>query len=264
MENEQKLKVVVFTQNDGFFIPTNILKAAQVCNIVEVVNNRAKSSLDNKLSDMLAWFGFWQCGKMGAVTILRKLQDLLDQISGQRLFGGRCSIQGASRAIGAKMRTVEDLNSEEYVAHVRELKPDLIISYSAPQIIKPTLLGIPKHGILNVHGALLPNYRGCLPSFWYLYNGEQQGGATVHYMSADIDDGDICVQKTVDLSDCKTMFQLMRKTKLAGGEAMAEAIRWISEGTLEPRRNDTENGSYFTWPTKEQARQFRKDGKKLI
>ena len=83
-------------------------------------------------------------------------------------------------------------------------------------------------------------------------------------MSADIDDGDICVQKTIDISDCKTMFQVMRKTKLVGGEAMVEAIKRIAKGTLEPRKNDTANGSYYTWPTVEQAKDFRKRGRRLV
>ena len=54
----KRLKVIVITQNDTFFIPSNIIKAAMVCDIVEVVDNKAKHSLDNKISDMLKWFGF--------------------------------------------------------------------------------------------------------------------------------------------------------------------------------------------------------------
>lgn len=261
---EKKLKVIVLTQSDGFFIPTNILKAAGECRILEVVNNRAKSSLDNKLSDMLKWFGFWQCAKMGLKTYGRKFCDIVDRASGLKAFGGTCSIASAAKKIGAEYRVVENVNSADYVEHVRSAAPDLIISYSAPQVIKPELLGIPQYGVLNVHGALLPDYRGCLPSFWYLYQDEKLGGATVHYMSAAIDDGDICVQKSVDISSCRTMFQVMAKTKLVGGEAMAEAIRQISHGTLKPRKNHTEQGSYFTWPTVDQARDFRKQGKKLI
>ena len=257
------LKVIVLTQQDGFFIPMNIIKASKVCEIVEVVDNRAKSSLDNKISDMVKWFGFFQCAKMGFKTFWRKLQNAIDNASGLTMYGGTCSIKSAAKKIGAEYKVVENVNCEEYIAHVEKINPDLIISYSAPQVIKPKLLAVPKHGVLNVHGALLPDYRGCLPSFWYLYNDEKLGGATVHYMSAAIDDGDICVQKSVDISDCKNMFQLMGKTKLVGGEAMVEAIERVANGTLESRKNDTENGSYFSWPTVEQAKDFRKKGKKL-
>ena len=148
--------------------------------------------------------------------------------------------------------------------HIRELQPDLIISYSAPQIIKAELLSVPKYGVINVHGALLPDYRGCLPSFWYLYNGEKLGGATVHYMSAKLDDGDIIAQGSVDISDCKSMFRLMKKTKTVGGELMVKAVREIADGTAERRKNETEKGSYYTWPTVEQAKEFRRKGKRLI
>lgn len=259
----KRLKVIVITQNDTFFIPSNIIKAAMVCDIVEVVDNKAKHSLDNKMSDMLKWFGFWQCAKMGVRTLWRKVQGVLDVCSGYTLYDGKCDIKHAAKKIGADFRIVSNLNAKDYVQHVREISPDLIISYSAPQIIKPELLGIPKYGIINVHGALLPNYRGCMPSFWYLYNEEKVGGATVHYMSADIDDGDICLQGSVDISDCNTMFQLMKKTKELGGELICESIRQIAAGTLKSRPNDTQNGSYYTWPTVEQAKEFRKKGKKL-
>lgn len=259
----ERLKVMVFTQNDIFYIPVNILNAAQVCNIVEVVDNKAKHSLDNKISDMVRWFGFLQCAKMGLRACWRKCQGIMDVVSGYRLYGGKCSIRHAAKVIGADFRVVPDLNSRDYVQHVRSVAPDLIISYSAPQIIRPELLSVPKYGIINVHGALLPDYRGCMPSFWYLFNGEKLGGATVHYMSADIDDGDICLQDSVDISDCRTMFQLMRKTKELGGELIVETVRRIAAGTLVTRPNDTRNGSYFTWPTVEQAREFRRKGKCL-
>lgn len=262
MENK-KLKVIVITQNDTFYIPNNILKAAKVCNIVEVVDNKAKHSLDNKLSDMLKWFGFWQCAKMGLRIIWRKFQGYMDMISGFRLYGGSCGINYVAKKIGADFRVVSNLNNKNYVQHVRDIAPDLIISYSAPQIIKPELLGVPKYGIINVHGALLPNYRGCMPSFWYLFNDEKLGGATVHYMSQNIDDGEICLQGSVDISDCKTMFQLMKKTKELGGELIIESIRQIANGTLQTRLNDTQKGSYFSWPTIEQAKEFRKKGKRL-
>ncbi len=262
--NAKGLRVIVLTQQDSFFIPANIVKASEVCNILEVVDNHAKSSVENKVSDMLKWFGFFQCVKMGTVKAWRKLQCLADRLSGLKRFGGTCSIEDAAKVIGAEYRVEKDVNSKSYVSHVRALNPDLIISYSAPQIIKPELLGVPKYGILNVHGALLPDYRGCLPSFWYLYNNEKLGGATVHLMSAAIDDGAICVQKSVDISDCKSMFQLIKKTKLVGGECMIDAIKKTADGTLRPRPNDVANGRYFTWPTTEQAKEFRRAGKKLI
>ena len=83
-------------------------------------------------------------------------------------------------------------------------------------------------------------------------------------MSAAIDDGDIIMQDSVDISDCKSMFELMKKTKLLGGELMVKTIKEYEKGNVQSRKNDTEHGSYFSWPTVEQAREFRKQGKRLV
>ncbi len=261
---ENKLKVVVMTQNDRFFIPKNIIKASAVCNIAEIVTVDCKSALENKLNDYLKWFGFWQCAIMGFQTGIRIIQQLADKVLGYRLCGGECSVLDAAKKLGVKHTVITDSNDAEFVRKMRELSPDLIISYSAPQIIKDELLAVPKYGIINVHGSLLPDYRGTLPSFWYLFNEEKVGGATVHYMSKKIDDGAIIKQDKVDISDCNTMFSLMKKTKLLGGELMVKAIGDIANGTVETRPNVSSEGRYFTWPTLEQAKEFKKKGKRLI
>ena len=260
----KKLNVVVMTQNDRFFIPRNIYKASRVCNIVEVVEVDCKSSLDNKLSDYYKWFGFLQCAKMGFVTIWRELEKYADRAVKYRLKNGFCSVRDVAKANGIPHRVINDSNDKDFIRHIDTLKPDLIISYSAPQIIKEELLNIPEYGVINVHGSLLPDYRGCLPSFWYLYNNEKLGGATVHYMSAKIDDGAIIEQDSVDISSCKTMFQLMKKTKELGGELMVKAIDEIADGTAETRPNETEKGRYFSWPTVQQAKEFMNNGHRLI
>lgn len=260
---EKKLKVMVFTQEDKFFIPTNILKASEVCDIVEIVNNRSKHSFENTLGDLINWFGIWQCAKMGIRTTIRSLMGILDVLTAYKAFGGITSIKHVANKLGIRYQVVRNINNEKFVEYVRRINPDLVISYSAPQVIKPELLKVPRYGIINVHGALLPNYRGAFPSFWYLYNGEKKAGATVHFMSAAIDDGDICLQAPVDISDCKTMFQIIKRTKKLGGELICETIKRIENGTLEPKPNKTEEGSYFSWPTKEHGKEFRKKGLKL-
>ena len=259
-----RLKVIVLTQNDRFFIPENILKASTVCNILEVVEVNSKSSLNNKLKDYLKWFGVLQVTKMGFVTIWREIQKYTDRLSNYKLNKGTCSVKDVANVIGVPHKVIKNCNGKSFVQHVRDINPDLIISYSAPQIIKAELLGLPKFGVINVHGSLLPDYRGCFPSFWYIYNEEKLGGATVHYMSSKIDDGPILEQESVDISDCKTMFQLMKKTKTLGGELMVKAIQNIERGRVVEKVNDTTQGRYFTWPTVEQARDFRAKGKKLI
>ncbi len=261
---KEKLKVVVLTQNDRFFIPENIEKAAAVCDMQEIVEVDSEYALDNQIGNYFRWFGPFQCAKMGAVTMLREAEKYLDRLFSYKLFHGRCSVRDIAKANNIPYRKIKDSNAPEFVVHIRELGTDLMISYSAPQVIGKELLDTPSCGVINVHGSLLPDFRGCLPSFWYLYCGEKTGGATVHYMSENIDDGDIIEQESIDISDCGTMFREMKKTKRLGGELMVRAIQDIRNGTVEIKENDTSRGRYFTWPTTAQAKEFRAKGKKLI
>lgn len=257
----RRLRVVVMTQSDRFFIPRNIRLASEVCELCEIVEVDCKSALENRLGDYLRWFGFLQCAKMGVRTAARAALGILDRLSGYRICGGECSVKSEAAALGVRHTVIGDSNAPDFVSRMRDqVKPDLIISYSAPQVIKPELLSVPIHGIINVHGSLLPDYRGCLPSFWYLYNEEKVGGATVHYMSEKIDDGGIIRQGSVDISDCRSMFRLIGKTKKLGGELMVQAICDIAEDAAEVKPNIAADGRYFTWPTKEQAREFMKKG----
>jgi cytochrome b561 len=68
------------TQNDRFFIPTNIAKVSEICDIVEIVDVNSKYSLDNQISNYFKWFGLFQCAKMGLVTIGREIQKYLDRV----------------------------------------------------------------------------------------------------------------------------------------------------------------------------------------
>lgn len=252
------------TQQDRFFIPKNIQKVIDNSEVLKIVNVECKSSLQNKLSDFLKWFGVFQVGKMGIVTSMRSLKGKLDKLTGYKLYKGLCGVEYVSSRNKIPYKVIHSSNSEDFYKEVKELKPDVILSFSAPQIIKEPLLSCPKYGILNVHGSLLPDYRGCMPSFWYIFNEEEYGGATVHYMSLKIDDGDIVAQDKVYIGDCKSMFELMERTKKVGGEMIVKAIKNLENGKLERRPNIASEGRYFTWPTAEQGREFRAKKKCLI
>lgn len=258
------LKVIVMTQQDRFYIPKNIQKIIDNSEVLEIVNVECKSSLQNKLWDFIKWFGFFQVGKMGVVTVLRSIAGKLDKLTGYKLYKGLCGVEYVAKKNNILYKVINNSNSESFYKEVSELEVDVILSFSAPQVIKEPLLSAPKFGILNVHGSLLPDYRGCMPSFWYIFNEEEYGGATVHYMSAKIDDGDIVAQDKVYIGDCKSMFELMRRTKMVGGEIMIEVIKAMESGKLERNPNISSEGRYFTWPTAEQGKVFRKKKKRLI
>lgn len=258
------LKVIIMTQQDRFFIPLNIQKIINNSEVLEIVNVSCKSSLQNRPKDFLSWFGIYQVVKMGTLTVSRGVLGKIDQLFNYRLYKGNYGIEHIAKKNKIPYRIIDSSNSVDFFEVVKKLNPDIILSFSAPQVIKEPLLSYPKYGILNVHGSLLPDYRGCLPSFWYLFNEEEYAGATVHYMSSKIDDGDIVAQDKVYIGDCTTMLELMKRTKSVGGEMMIKAIKEIEQKTVSIKKNVVSDGRYFTWPTAEQGKIFRAKGKKLI
>jgi len=105
---------------------------------------------------------------MGFYTIYRTILGKLDQLSGYKLCDGKCGVEYIAKKNKIPYKVINDSNSEEFIEEVKKREPDVILSFSAPQIIKEPLLSLPKHGILNVHGSYLPYYRGCMPSFFLL------------------------------------------------------------------------------------------------
>ncbi|MFO7523827.1 MAG: formyltransferase family protein, partial [Ignavibacteriaceae bacterium] len=173
--NSEKLNIIVLTQEEHFFIPRNIFKASKVANVKCVVNNITKSSLTNKRSDFLKWFGIAQFAKMGILVVIKKIMSLIDRLANYKTFKGENSIKDMAGYLGVDYKEISDVNSDEFADYVKKNNIDLIVSYSAPQIVREKVLSIPKYGIINVHGSLLPEYRGALPSFWYLYKNEKFG-----------------------------------------------------------------------------------------
>ena len=89
----------------------------------------------------------------------------------------------------------DDINHPIWVHRIRQFKPDIIFSFYYRNMVKPAILDIPSQGCLNLHGSLLPKYRGRCPINWALIHGEQETGVTLHYMTPNPDDGDIVCQK---------------------------------------------------------------------
>lgn len=263
--NVINMKVVIFTQNDMFFIPKNLKKIIDLEEVQEiVVIDSKKGSLINKKFQFYEWFGLFQCAKIGTMIIIRKIINFFDFLFNYKLIKGIGCLENLARKENIVFRIVKNVNSNDFVKHIESLKPDLIISFSAPQIIKEPLLSIPKYGIINLHCSYLPYYRGLFPSFWVLYNEEKMSGATVHYMDNKIDNGPIIAQEKISIENCKSIFSVNKKTKKLGGELILYVMKCIKENKLNLKENNISNGSYYSWPTESEAKEFRMKGFKLI
>ena len=147
------------------------------------------------------------------------------------------------------------INSESSIALIESEKPDLIISIAANQIFKSRLINLPRSGILNVHSSLLPKYRGLLPSFWVLRNGDTESGVSVFFVDEGIDSGPILVQERIRIKGLRQS-ELIAKTKLLGMEALITAVDKVMKNQLETMPNSDSESSYYHFPTRADVRAF--------
>lgn len=153
------------------------------------------------------------------------------------------------------------INNDESLNRIREMKPDVLVSILGNEIFKKPLLEIAP--CLNLHTALLPKYRGLLPTFWVLRYGESKTGVSVFLVDEGIDSGPIVVQREMEIGD-KTQEELIRETKFLGIEAVSEALDILASKDMTFLRNDSSEATYFNFPTAADVKAFRKIGKKFF
>ena len=170
--------------------------------------------------------------------------------------GGAVHRQFSSR--GIPIHDVADVNATPFLDELRRLQVDLIVSINTPQRLKSTLLSLPANGCLNVHFGMLPRYRGLLPIFHALMNGEPSFGVTVHVMDEKLDNGDIVAQRAVPIGASDTLDSLYPKAFAAASELLAEAIGACARGALVRRPNPEAEKTYYSYPPPELIRAYRR------
>jgi len=156
------------------------------------------------------------------------------------------------------------IHQPEFLNTLRQQNLDLIVSVAAPTIFKEELINIPRLGCINIHHAPLPRYRGMMPNFWQLYHGEKKVGVTIHKINPKIDEGEIILQREIAVTPGESLDELIKRTKRLGAHYMAEAIGMMKNGSVRLKENHPEEGSYFSFPTKEDVRKFKEMGYKLL
>lgn len=154
------------------------------------------------------------------------------------------------------------INSNKSLEILKSYKPDLLISIAGNQIFKKDLITLAPLGCLNLHTALLPKYRGLMPSFWVLKNEEKFTGVSVFFVDEGIDSGPILVQKKIEIGK-KTQEELIKTTKKLGMEAIIEAIEKIKSGEYTLIENNDEEMTYYSFPKRDDVLEFYKKGKKF-
>jgi methionyl-tRNA formyltransferase len=176
----------------------------------------------------------------------------------------RRSIEALAREQSVEILATPSVNDPGYVARVRRLRPDVIVSVAAPEIFKEELLASARIGCVNLHSGRLPKYRGMMPTFWQMLNSEPAVTVTVHEMAPRLDAGAVLGTAEHPIHANDRLARLMVEGKREGARLLIRVLRELKAGTARPQQMDMANASYFSFPGRDEARELRKLGHSLL
>jgi len=155
------------------------------------------------------------------------------------------------------------INHPESVQSIKKYDPDLLISILGNQIFKDPIIRLAPKGCLNLHTALLPKYRGLMPTFWVMKNDEEYTGVSVFFVDEGIDSGPIVVQEKVKIGN-KTQEELIKHTKKIGMESIAKAVDLIEKDQVKLIENNDTEKTYYSFPERKDVIDFASKGKRFF
>ena len=262
------MKKYVFIQNEPFYLPKLLDKyLREFCDSTEGINIQSvaqgKRSVFQTALDLYRIYGLkyfqWKLRKY----VLRKIQaKVINEWLGSTK---NCySVKAVAKKYSIPVTEAVNVNSDEFREHLRDKQIDLIVSISGTQFYGKKLRDQTPQGIVNCHGALLPKYRGLMPSFWTLKNKETEGGSTLHFVDEKLDNGPIVIQKKYRIHAHDTLEDIMARSKDLAAETIIEGVRLIESSEYVPIENDASQATDFTMPTTEDAKAFRLSGHQFV
>ena len=143
--------------------------------------------------------------------------------------------------------------NEEFLEQIKALKPDVICVVAYGKILPKELLDVPQKGCINVHGSLLPKYRGAAPIQWAVLNGDTKTGITTMYMDVGMDTGDMILKEEVEIGENETTGELWDRLSKIGAKLLVETLKQVEAGTA-PRQPQGEDFTLAPMLEKEQAK----------
>lgn len=225
--------------------------------IQRALGNRDGRGLARRMLNLYGPLGFVRLGTRYA---LRRARNTLAQAG---LLREGFSIRWYCERAGVAILPLTDINAPETVEFVRR-SVDLMVSVAASQIFRRPVLEAAPLGCINLHNAPLPRYRGMLPNFWQMYHDEPHSVLTIHAMVEELDKGDILLQQATEIEPGMSLDALIRRTKARSAAALLEVLRGLRDGTIRTTPLPDEEGSYFSFPGRADAKAFRARGKRLL
>ena len=255
----KKLQIAILTQDDPFYLPQAISYFLRVLpvnyNVMciailpQSVSGRHQGFF-LKIFNTLQTFGLNFFVKYFVLFIIEKLIK-------------RRSIKRVAKAFDIpSFRIIGSINDKKNIFMLSKFKPDVLVSIGSSQIFKSEVIKLAPLGCLNLHTGMLPKYRGLMPTFWAMLNGERFAGISVFLVNKGIDSGPIVVQKQVEIGD-KCQSELIRSTKKLGMDMIIEAISILHKGNVVFLPNEAKDASYFGFPQRVDVLEFLSKGKRF-
>lgn len=127
---------------------------------------------------------------------------------------------------------------------IKALEPDILVVVAYGRILPDDILALPKHGAVNVHGSLLPKYRGAAPIQWAVLNGDKITGVSTMYLASEMDTGDVIYTAETEIGEFETSGELFDRLKVMGAELLVKTLRDIDAGTAPRTAQDHSKATY--------------------
>jgi methionyl-tRNA formyltransferase len=259
------IRIFIITQEEPFFVPKMISfiaeKAAsegfEVAGVTVLKPYRKNRSFSQWISERTQIYTAFELGLVGLGFVAAKLKN---KLSGNQ---SSYSVSGVCAKKNVALFHSTDINSQEFIEHIKKLKVDIIVSISCPQLFQPPLLSTPKLACINAHGTLLPKHRGVFGSWWMLFENDPVGGSTIHTMVPEVDKGDILWQKEFDITSRHTQYRIAYQTKKDMASGIVEVINHYKNGVsqiLQPKHKS----SYHYAPGRKLGQEFHRRNKKIL
>ena len=251
------MRIVIITQNEPFYLAVNLEFLIQIlpnhsqivgCVVNDVSPFGKKDSFFKNALKTYSVFG----SRFFIHYSIRFVKSKICKNSGLSVLLQKANIP--------EIKLTENINHPESVKYIKRYKPDLLVSILGNQIFKDPIINLAPKGCLNLHTAILPKYRGLMPTFWVLKNNEKHTGVSVFYVDNGIDSGPIIIQKKIAIGSA-TQEELIKKTKKLGMEAIAEAVDLIEKDKVKILENNAAEKTYYSFPTRKDVKAFYKSGK---
>ncbi|HEY3191137.1 MAG TPA: formyltransferase family protein [Solirubrobacteraceae bacterium] len=259
------MRIVIATQEDPFYLPPALdaLCRAWGADVAGIVLLPAfNEGLRDTAARLYEFYGPVDFVRLGLRFAGARLADALNAVVPlTRPYSAR----DVARRHRIPVYTPTKINAPEFVATLRdEVRPDLLVSVAASQILRRQVLAVPRHGCINLHSAPLPRYQGMMPNFWTMVHGEPEATVTVHYMVERLDAGDIILQRPVPILPRDSLHDLMVRSKEIGVQALLDAVAQIEHGAVRARPMDASQATYFSFPKRADAERLRRMGRSLL